>query len=398
MLVKPKIAGKLDKHVRDPEIIIRIAKDLGIIPDPDSVIKITGSKGKGTTSRLIAAYLLNSTLTHVGLLVSPEEFEHADRIRIDGKSLTQYDFVNTYRQLQPHLKNVELSLKENEYLSPSGIYLLMALLWFKEKDVKHFVLECGRGAEFDEIAQIQSCLSVVTSIFYEHPNSLGPSISDIAKNKLAIGRTSEMTFLDKSSTAYNERLCVIDGDMMKSIQSVDDAACDVPAWYFNNDLMARKVANQYLKQFNLIACDKLPNHESASFGKKANGNINLYYESLISMESVDDGFVNQLACEYDEVLLIASLPDEKDIENLDAYFRNKDYAIKYIPLSGTPGLSWKKTFELFPDDILEEINFSDTAALNKLITPYLYSKKKRAVYFIGTHTFIRLVKKCFFII
>ena len=57
MSVKHLVKGKHDSEVRQPERIIKIAKELKLIPPREHLIRITGSKGKGTVSRLVARYL-----------------------------------------------------------------------------------------------------------------------------------------------------------------------------------------------------------------------------------------------------------------------------------------------------------------------------------------------------
>lgn len=57
-------------------------------PPPDRCIRVTGSKGKGTTARLCAERLTATRPgERIGLFVSPEEFEARDRIRIDGEPI-----------------------------------------------------------------------------------------------------------------------------------------------------------------------------------------------------------------------------------------------------------------------------------------------------------------------
>ena len=99
------VAGLFDRDFKDPEVILAVARELDLLPRPERVVKITGSKGKGSTTRLIAHYLRQvlGAEAKVSLFVSPEEFDHTDRMKINDAEISQAEFANCYEALRPHL-------------------------------------------------------------------------------------------------------------------------------------------------------------------------------------------------------------------------------------------------------------------------------------------------------
>ena len=148
MAVKDSVKGRPDREVRQPERLISLAGKLGILPDAARTIRITGSKGKGTTSRLIARYLEASMPDRrIALFVSPEEFEHTDRMSMNGKVIEQEDFARIYTELQPQLRKIESHLNAQEYLSPFGLFLLIALYGSKRR-LRNFLSWRPAGVRF----------------------------------------------------------------------------------------------------------------------------------------------------------------------------------------------------------------------------------------------------------
>lgn len=178
-------AGKRDREFRKPDILMGLARDLDALPNPQQTCLVTGSKGKGSVSRMIAWNLYKAGFC-VGLVLTPEEFDHFDRIRIGHQSIPETDFCRILGALRPRLEAVLMSQAIDFYFAPSGLFLLIALIWFKEQGVDYWVIEGGRGVAFDEIGQLNAKVGVITNVMAEHVARLGPSIDDIAYDKLAL--------------------------------------------------------------------------------------------------------------------------------------------------------------------------------------------------------------------
>jgi len=391
MSIKHAVEGKKDADVRNPKIILSIAKELQLLPKKMNTIKITGSKGKGTVSRIVNNILVENVENgSIGLVVSPEEFDHNDRMKIDNKEISKSEFIRVYNLLKPTLLKYEQSFKNIDYLSPSGLFLLIGLYWFKENLVVHYVLELGRGAKYDEVGQIPSAVSVVTSILDEHTSYLGPNIKDIALNKFYVYENSDTLILGPLSSEVNNQYQIIQDEKVIHINDdIDDIS--KPHWYLLDEKMAFSAAIKYCKYNGIPSPEKSSITVSASFGIDNVNDTKIIYEPLVSRESIDEKFIKNLLENHNSLTVLASLPDDKDVIELIGFFKNQDIDTRLIILSGTRGyLHYETAKESYKNIIVGDIDYLDTESMVEIINKI--SMKSDILYLVGTHTYIRLVK------
>src|SRR5690606_18684437 len=122
----------------------------------------------------------------VGMITSPHLVSWRERIRIDGRAIPEADFVRILSEFAPEIDRIEATLNEDQYFSPTGIFLAIALRWFDEQKVNAAVLEVGRGGRFDDIALVPNRLSLFTPITLEHAYWLGPTLDRIIWHKAVL--------------------------------------------------------------------------------------------------------------------------------------------------------------------------------------------------------------------
>ncbi len=393
MAQKAHVAGRHDREVRNPQTLIELAAKLDLLPARERTIRITGSKGKGTTARMLAALLEREVKGPVGLLVSPEEIDHNDRIRVDGISPSREDFTQLYHALKPHLDEVQSGLSGHQYLSPFGIFLLMGLLHCKRAGVTHMVIECGRGAEFDEAGQIPSSIAVVTSIFEEHATYIGPTLSDIARNKLSIGHVSDAVICPQNVAAWNAKLAVVPAEKITLGNPIAAPDALLPQWLMANAglasaAVAKLTGQQPANQPGLLAA-------SAAFGLLNHQGLPVYFDASIHPQSFDRRLLAALKDRYPKLVVIASLPDDKDRAGVRALMAQEMGLDFYeIALSGTRGyLNYQQA--LREGQVLAEIHYEDAGELRRILQDVISNDRADSAYFLGTQTFIRLVKSAF---
>lgn len=383
MKVKAGHAGKFDREIRQPGAIISLARELGVLPVPERTIRITGSKGKGTTSRLVARYLkAELPEATVGLLVSPEELEHTDRMQVNGTQISKDDFARIYSGLTPRLEAALAAMPAGGYLSPSGLFMLIALVWFAEQGVSHFVLETGRGARHDEVGQITSHVSIVTSIMLEHAANLGPTLTDIAADKLSVAGNSEhLVCLPALYEAY-ETLIPTPPAPLAPARSLPA----YPAWFEVNDRLARSAVAAHLGHEVTTEVELA----SPSFGWADYKGTRIAYDAIINAASADRELYRE-AFTGKSTLILASLPDDKDRDGLFKLFEGTGAEVREVALSGTRGyLHYEKAKA--DGRLLADVAFNDAAVFRKVLDDAIAEYSPDMVYIAGTQTYIRLFK------
>tara|TARA_B100000700_G_scaffold225097_1_gene248307 strand:+ start:19429 stop:20562 length:1134 start_codon:yes stop_codon:yes gene_type:complete len=148
-------------------------------PDKDmDCIHVAGSNGKGSACAQLVAGLARAGY-RVGLFSSPHLIKVEERVRVDGKSISEEEFDKALNQVMDI--DSELTFFEITYL--------VSLLACRDAGVSIMVLETGMGGRLDatRTADVVGCL--VTSVSLEHSEILGDTIEQIAREKAAIWRS-----------------------------------------------------------------------------------------------------------------------------------------------------------------------------------------------------------------
>ncbi len=140
-------------------------------------IHVAGTNGKGSTSHLLAAILQEAGYT-VGLFTSPHLVDFRERIRVNGKMISE-DYV---------IRFVERYRPVFEPLQPSFFELTSSLAfdYFRDQHVDFAVIEVGLGGRLDSTNIITPILSVITNISMDHTQFLGNTLEAIASEKAGI--------------------------------------------------------------------------------------------------------------------------------------------------------------------------------------------------------------------
>lgn len=181
----PHITKTKDEEVRKPYLTRKL---LDLLQNPDSgekYVLVTGSKGKGSTSMMLAS-LLQCYGLKVGLFTSPHLIRFNERIRLNGKPIADEDFIRLSTKMLPAFSAIEKDLSPTEYQGPVGLALAIAVMYFKENKTDINIIECGRGGKYDDTNVLSNEGAVLTSMMEEHTRQLGPTIYDIVNHKLGI--------------------------------------------------------------------------------------------------------------------------------------------------------------------------------------------------------------------
>ncbi|HPO91415.1 MAG TPA: Mur ligase family protein [Victivallales bacterium] len=157
-------------------------------------IHIAGTNGKGTIAAMMATALTSAGLK-TGLYTSPHLISPRERFKVDGKSISEDDFVIFSEEIRKiYLKALNNGMKPTYFETTT----VMALLYFKEKKVDIIVWECGLGGRLDATNIVTPEISVITSIAKDHCIQLGNTFAKIAREKAGIIKKNIPCFCGKN--------------------------------------------------------------------------------------------------------------------------------------------------------------------------------------------------------
>lgn len=156
-------------------------------------IRIAGSKGKGSTGRLMEAMLARGGV-RTGLFTSPHLQHWNERIRLDGKDVDNGELANVLEELGPDIDTLRAdpAIEGPDFFE---VCLVAALVLFHRARCDIAILECGIGARGDATAVIQPLRSVITTVELEHAQLIGPRLEDIAREKSGVMHNGTPTFI-----------------------------------------------------------------------------------------------------------------------------------------------------------------------------------------------------------
>ncbi len=165
----------------------RMDELLGRLGNPHlgaTTVHIAGTKGKGSVAAMIASVLTNSDY-RTGLYTSPHLHTFNERIRIDEKLISDEDVTALVNKLQPEEKAVNEKATYGK-LTTFELITVLGFMYFNLKDVDFQVVEVGLGGRLDATNVVQSDVSVITTIGFDHMEVLGNTIPEIAAEKAGI--------------------------------------------------------------------------------------------------------------------------------------------------------------------------------------------------------------------
>jgi dihydrofolate synthase/folylpolyglutamate synthase len=158
------------------ERIRSLLKGLSNPQDSLRVIQVAGTNGKGSTAAFLSA-ILTAAGHRVGLFTSPHLIAFPERIRINGREISEQDVVSCAERV--------LSA------TPPGttffeIVTAMAYLHFAEQGVGPAIMEVGMGGRLDATNVACGVLSLISPIALDHCEYLGNDIARIAREKAGV--------------------------------------------------------------------------------------------------------------------------------------------------------------------------------------------------------------------
>jgi dihydrofolate synthase/folylpolyglutamate synthase len=233
---------------------LQICKLLGNPEKKFRSIHIAGTNGKGSVSNMIAA-VLQTAGYKTGLYTSPHLSDFRERIRINGKKIPKGKVVEFVKSNKLSFESVQPSFFEYTF----G----MAMQYFAEEHVDIAVIETGMGGRLDSTNVVDSILSVITNIGFDHTQFLGDTLVKIATEKagiikknvpVIIGETQYEVLSVFIKTAREVGAQLIQADQNLSISNIQSNKDD----HSNISIDVMKSEKPYL---NSLKCDLTGNYQ-----------------------------------------------------------------------------------------------------------------------------------------
>jgi len=162
---------------KDLKNTLALAKYLGNPHLKFKSVHVAGTNGKGSTSHMIASVLQEAGYK-VGLYTSPHLKDFRERIKINGKEVSEKHVIDFVTQNRAFLEVQGLSFFE--------MTVGMAFHYFALQKVDIAIVEVGLGGRLDSTNIITPLLSIITNISLDHTQMLGETLPEIAYEKAGI--------------------------------------------------------------------------------------------------------------------------------------------------------------------------------------------------------------------
>jgi dihydrofolate synthase / folylpolyglutamate synthase len=165
----------------------RLMTVLGTPQERFRSIHVVGTNGKSSTARMASA-ILERHGVRTGTYLSPHLVSFTERIRIAERDVEPERFAAAVERAARAAEKVDRTLEGDDRVTQFEALTAAAYSELAQSGVQVAVVEAGLGGRYDATNVIPSEVQVLTNVGLEHTRWLGPTIRDIASEKLAVVR------------------------------------------------------------------------------------------------------------------------------------------------------------------------------------------------------------------
>lgn len=150
-------------------------------------IHVVGTNGKSSTVRMTAAILERHGVS-TGAYTSPHLGSFLERIEVGERPIAADAFAEAVGRAAKAAELVNRTLPDGDEVTQFEALTAAAYHALARAGVEVGVIEAGLGGRYDATNVIPSKVQVLTSVGLDHTRWLGPTVTDIAEEKLAVVR------------------------------------------------------------------------------------------------------------------------------------------------------------------------------------------------------------------
>jgi dihydrofolate synthase / folylpolyglutamate synthase len=252
--------SQAEHHLRSLELfgmrfgLDRMRRMMTVLGSPErrfDTIHVVGTNGKTSTTRMIAA-ILERHGRHTGAYTSPHLSSYTERVQVGEKDVDSDAFAQAVARAAWAAERVNRTLAEDDHVTQFELLTAAALWEMAEQGVEAAVIEAGLGGRYDATNVIESQVTVLTNVGLEHTRWLGPTVRDIADEKLAVLEPGTTLVLGADLAPEALEVAVrVAGERDARIVALDSATPAVPllakgSFQQRNFALARAAAEAYL--------------------------------------------------------------------------------------------------------------------------------------------------------
>jgi dihydrofolate synthase/folylpolyglutamate synthase len=161
---------------------------MGRPQDSFAAVQVTGTNGKSSSTRLIAAIVTAEGL-RAGAYTSPHLESYTERVEIDGATVSEADFAAAVSEAMEAAHRFGGETRVAEASDTAGTFTEFELLTaaalslMREKHVDVACLEVGMGGRWDATSVVDPAVAVITGVGLDHMERLGSTLDAIAHDK-----------------------------------------------------------------------------------------------------------------------------------------------------------------------------------------------------------------------
>jgi dihydrofolate synthase/folylpolyglutamate synthase len=164
------------------ERITRLAELLDHPERAAPAVHLTGTNGKTTTARMVAA-LLAAFGVGAGVYTSPHLQDVRERVALPTRPISTQELAETWAYLEPFL--AEVDRVSDQPVTFYEALTILAFTWFAEVPVDAQVVEVGMGGTWDATNLVHGDVAVINRVALDHPE-LGDTPAAVAAEKAGI--------------------------------------------------------------------------------------------------------------------------------------------------------------------------------------------------------------------
>ena len=189
-----------------------LLKEMGDPQKDMKIIHVAGTNGKGSVCNFIKDILIEDK-KNIGLFISPHLLKINERISINNINISDKEFVDIFHYIISKI-NILID-KGGDHPSFFEFIFVMALQWFRDKNLDYVIFEVGMGGRLDATNILCTKISIITKIGLDHTEILGNTIEKIASEKAGIIK-------EKTTVVYNTKNIIAD-KVIEDVAKTKDA-------------------------------------------------------------------------------------------------------------------------------------------------------------------------------